>query len=222
MADPSRHLSHLPLTECHHFHAAVRTGPKGGIELLDNGGDGLKFFGVARDDEGAAFGVDGDRGSLLGAAKGVVADQRRGQHLRDLLRFGGSDLKHPGGRTLGSHLVELAHQLLDDGEFIGLANDDQAVAAGVRGDGGVRWGAAEAGLGLVEVEAADGRGQFRCGRGDEVDDADIPGVCSRLGRVSAQLLEDGFDLLQMVGTTRDDDASTAGISKNLSVGGIGV
>ena len=222
LAYPGRHFADLTLTQCHHLHAAVRTGSEGGIELLDDGGDRLQFFGIPRDDEGAAFGIHGNRGPFLGPAEGVVADECRGQHFGDFLRFGGADFEHPGRRALGAHLVELANEVVDDGQFIGLAHDDEAVAARVGGDGGVWRGGAKAGFGLIEVEGANRGGQFRGGGGGQVDDPDVPGVSTRLGRAGSQLLENGFDLLQVVGASCDNDAAAPGVAQDLGVGWVGV
>ena len=222
LADPGRHFSHLALTQSNHLHAAVWAGPQRGVELLDDGGDGLQFLGVAGDDDRSAFSVDRHRSPLLSTAEGVIAHQRRGQNLGDLLRFGGTNFEHPGRRALGADLVELADEVVDDGQFIGFAHHDQAVAARIGGDGGVGRGAAEAGLGLIEVEGANRRGQFRGGGGGQIDDADLAGVSPGLGRAGSQLLEDGFDFLQVVGAARDDDAAASGVAQDLRVGRVGV
>ena len=203
------------------LHAAVGGSAEGLIELLDDEGDALEFLGIAGDDEGAGLGVDGDGGALLGAAIGVVADEGGGEDLGDLGGFGGLDLEDAGGGRLVGDLVELADDILDGGELVGFADEDEAVGAGVGGDEGIGGSGAEAGLGLFEVKGADGGSEFDGGGGGEVEDAGLAvGGGSGLG--GADLLEDGLDLFQVIGLAGDDEAAGAGIGEDLGVGGVGL
>ena len=105
------------------------------------------------------------------AAEGVVADEGGGEDLGDLGGVGGLELHDAGGGGLGGDLVELADDVLDDGELVGVGGDDEAVGAVVGEDEGVGGRGAGAGLGLLLVEGADGGGELGGVGGGEVNDA---------------------------------------------------
>jgi len=108
---------------------------------------------------------------------------------------------------LRADFVELADDILDDLQFVGFARENEAVAAGIGSDEGIGGLGAKPALGLLQVESANGGGQFNRAGGAQIDDARIAHVAARFGRAGAELGQNGFDLFEMLGFAGDNEAA---------------
>ena len=150
----------------------------------------------------------------------VITHQRCRENLGNFVWIGGLDLEHARRSSLCAHLVELADDVFHRAEFVGVTDQYQAVAAGVGSNERVGRLGTEARFRLFRVESAHCAGELDGAGGREIEDARL--AMFRSGLRGADLLQDHFDLLHVLGLSGDDKPAGTRVGFDLGIRGIGL